>query len=169
MGFINLIVVTKMGREVRKVPKNWKHPKKEDGNYQPMFEGSFKDDLQEWVNGVNLWLKNKHPDQLSGAAVDCQHYEDWAGGCPDSRCYMPEWLESEKTHYMMYETTSEGTPISPAFSSPEKLAKWLFDNKSSSFGNNTATYEQWLRVCSGGYAPSAVIQNGILKSGVEAL
>lgn len=45
---------------------------------------------------------------------------------------------------MIYETCSEGSPISPAFETPEELARWLTDN---SFGSMTATYEQWL----GGY------------------
>ena len=46
---------------------------------------------------------------------------------------------------MIYETCSEGSPISPAFETPEELARWLTDN---SFGSMTATYEQWLL---GGY------------------
>jgi hypothetical protein len=46
---------------------------------------------------------------------------------------MPQWAEEEKTHIMMYETCSEGTPISPAFKrgEKEKLARWLVDNKAS--------------------------------------
>lgn len=71
---------------------------------------------------------------------------------------------------MMYETTSEGTPISPAFTSPEELARWLTDTGASAFGKDTATYEQWLRVCQGGYAPSAIYtSDGGLQSGVAAL
>lgn len=28
-----------MGREVRRVSKNWEHPKKDNGEYYPLFEG----------------------------------------------------------------------------------------------------------------------------------
>lgn len=81
------------------------------------------------------------------------------------------WPEAERTHYMMYEdTTDEGTPISPAMESPEALAQWLTDNKASAFGHSTATYEQWLPICRGGWAPSMVYDNrNGLRSGVEAM
>jgi len=68
---------------------------------------------------------------------------------------------------MMYETTSEGTPISPAFETPEALARWLTDTGASAFGKSTAPYEAWLSVCNGGYAPSLVMVGGELISGVE--
>lgn len=70
---------------------------------------------------------------------------------------MPSWPESERTHFQMYETTSEGTPISPALPTGEELARWLADHGASAFGTMTATYEQWLAVIRGAYAPSAVL------------
>jgi hypothetical protein len=99
-------------------------------------------------------------------------FDDWAGDeprRPDPADYMPDWPDAERTHYMMYEDTSEGTPISPAFATPEELALWLADTGASSFAGRTATYEQWLRVAQGGWAPSAVIEDGVLRSGVEAV
>ena len=111
-----------MGREVRRVPKNWQHPKDEDGEFVPLFR------------------------------------ED-----------MPLWPEREATHFMMYENTSEGTPISPAFATPEELARWLANTKASAFADQGASYKAWLRVCQGGYAPSAVAINGAMTSGVEGL
>ena len=75
---------------------------------------------------------------------------------PDAPC-MPTWAKDEATHYMMYETCTEGTPISPAFATPEELAHWLADAGASAFGNQTATYEQWLSTIKRGWAPSAVM------------
>ena len=46
--------------------------------------------------------------------------------------------------FQMWEDTSEGSPISPVFETPEELARWLADTKASSFGGMTSTYEQWL-------------------------
>ena len=40
----------------------------------------------------------------------------------------------ERTHYQMYETCTEGTPISPVMETPENLARWLADNGASAFG-----------------------------------
>jgi len=119
-----------MGREVRMVPPDWQHPKDEQGNYIPMFkhfpycEEEIDEGLCEgWLNG------------------DPPHY---------NVDVMPDWDDTERTHYMMYENTSEGTPISPALATKEELARWLADNGASAFAKETATYEQWLAMIGDG-------------------
>jgi hypothetical protein len=144
-----------MGREVRKVPANWEHPKNEFGNFRPLWPGGYEAKAADWLE-----LANKEGIQ---AAID------EFGRAPDKEDYMPDWPDSERTHYMMYEDTSEGTPISPAFPTPEELARWLADTGASSFGSSTATYDQWLRVARGAWAPSLICspETGMI-SGVEA-
>jgi hypothetical protein len=72
--------------------------------------------------------------------------------------------------WQMWETCSEGSPISPVFTTPEELAHWLADNKASAFGDMTATYEEWLGMIGAGYsAGSMVIDCGVMKSGVAAM
>lgn len=77
--------------------------------------------------------------------------------------------------WQIWETTSEGSPITPAFATPEECARWAADNGASVFGASvfgyqTATYETWLKFLTGpGWAPSAVITGGQMKSGVEAV
>lgn len=71
--------------------------------------------------------------------------------------------------WQMWETCSEGSPISPVFETPELLAHWLADNNASSFGYMTATYDQWLKMIMLGWAPSAVRTSEGLKSGVESI
>lgn len=87
---------------------------------------------------------------------------------PNPEYYMPNWKDEETTHFMMYENTSEGTPISPAFATPEELATWLADTGASSFADYTATYEQWLSTINRGFAVSAVMDGNGFRSGVEA-
>lgn len=71
--------------------------------------------------------------------------------------------------WQMWETTSAGSPISPVFDSPEKLARWLADTGASALGGQTATYEHWLVMINRGWAPSAIgTGDGRLISGVEA-
>ena len=94
-------------------------------------------------------------------------YKDWSGRRPKAKDYMPQWADDEATMYMMYETCTEGTPISPAFSTREGLARWLTDSEASAVGNQGASYEGWLRVCYGGYAPSFVCDNTGIRSGVD--
>jgi hypothetical protein len=149
-----------MGREVRRVPADWQHPEYEawesHTGLKPLHDGcmyqSAHDDFIEKLRAEGLQ-----------AAVD------YFGGAPDANDYMPRWSPEEATHYMMYEDTSEGTPISPAFATPEELARWLADNGASSFASQTASYEAWLRVAKGGFAPSVIISGGVMQSGVEAL
>jgi hypothetical protein len=101
-------------------------------------------------------------------AEGLQEAIEWCG-CPDKDDYMPDWPAEQRTHLMMYEDTSEGTPISPAFATPEELARWLADTNASAFGREGASYEAWLRIARGGWAPSMVFtpQAG-LQSGVSA-
>ncbi len=46
---------------------------------------------------------------LADYLADPEDEDTWY---PDHRDYMPSWKPSECTHYQMYETTTEGTPIS---------------------------------------------------------
>ena len=114
-------------------------------------------------------MKAKHitPKELAEALMT---YEEWSGKRPEAERYMPEWSEEEATHVMMYETTTEGTPMTPAFATPEELAQWLVDNEANAFAGQTASYEAWLRMAQGGYAPTAEWTPGSgMVSGVEAL
>lgn len=147
-----------MGREVRRVPPNWIHPKDEaTQRYRPLFPG------EDYEPRAREFMEKANADGLQKAI-------DWYGQAPDANDYMPNWPDSERTHLMMYENTSEGTPISPAFATPEALARWLADSGASAFGSETAGYEAWLRIARGGYAPSMMCSPGTgLVNGVEGL
>ncbi len=83
---------------------------------------------------------------------------------------MPEWSVEERTHYQMYENTTEGTPLSPVMDSPESLAKWLVDNEANAGGGEKASYKGWLRVCVGGFAPSGIsVGGGPFVNGVDGV
>lgn len=136
-----------MGREIRRVTKDWQHPKCENGRLIPLMSSDmYESCMDDFKNG------------------------DWCDEEPPSKDeFMPNWSEEETTHIMMYETCSEGTPISPAFETPEELARWLTDNNASAFGVMTATYEEWLATCKSGYAPSMMFSSKTgLISGVQA-
>jgi hypothetical protein len=113
-----------MHRKIRRVHRDWLHlenkPLREDYSFA---KKNFLDLLKE--------------DGLQEAIDSC--------GVPDVYDYMPEWDEEEKTHIMMY--TSSGTSISPAFETPEELARWLTDTNASAYALSTNTYEQWLEFC----------------------
>jgi hypothetical protein len=162
-----------MGREVRMVPANWNHPAKctDQGEIQfvPLLEGSFAERAAQYAADKEKWDRGEFPDWASDESKKLP-FEEWEGESPSADDYMPDWKPEEKTHLMMYEDTSEGTPISPAFATPEELARWLSDTGASSFGSFTATYEQWLSTCKRGFAPSAIYSASTgLIGGVEAM
>jgi hypothetical protein len=164
-----------MSREVRRVPANWQHPT--DGFYASgevrhtaLFDGAdFDSAAKSWDEESAKWERGEFPDYAS-AESRAMSYVEWNGNRPDPADYMPNWSAAERTHLMMYETTSEGTPISPAFATAEELARWLTNNQASAFGSCKASYEAWLRVAQGGFAPGAVFtpERGLI-SGVEAM
>jgi hypothetical protein len=172
-----------MGREVRRVPADWQHPKKWNSYcgemaHAPLFEGGrgggYEKQAADWDEEYAKWQRGlcrcHSPGggwQLVEEKYRNTRYTDYGGTRPSPDDYMPNWPEDQRTHYMMYEDTSEGTPISPAFATPEELARWLVDNEASAFGKSTASYEGWLAVARGGFAPSCVLENGQMKSGVE--
>lgn len=163
-----------MGREVRRVPADWQHPKTERFNhrgewiecFEPLLDANWAESAKEWDEAREKWERGEFPDYASEEARKLP-FDQWQGRRPFSGDYMPQWPESSRTHLMMYEDTSEGTPISPAFKTPEELALWLVDNNASAFGNSTGTYEGWLAVARGGWAPSMVADATGVHSGVD--
>lgn len=168
-----------MGREVRRVPRDWQHPVDEDGHYIGLMSGAYEDAAYEYEVGAAAWECGWIAYVVEGpwmrrseskSAPLCASFDAWHGERPRPDQYMPAWPEEQCAHFMMYETTSEGTPISPAFETPEALARWLADNNASAFGDMTATYEEWLATCQRGWAPSAlVLGGGPMVSGVAGL
>lgn len=168
-----------MGREVRRVPADWQHPKEQVlewsagrmvERYKPLLPGeSYQAQVDGWDEECAKWKAGWRPDYCDDAESRAMCYEQYNGQRPHRDNYMPNWPESERTHYMMYEDTSEGTPISPAFETPEELAHWLAETGASAFGDGGASYEGWLRVANGGYAPSMVVTAQGVMSGVDAL
>ena len=157
-----------MSRDVRMVPKNWNHPKNERGRYIPLLDGDFENKIKEWNEGKEEWDSGIFPDYASEESRT-QSYEEWAGRVPNPDHYMPKFKDEIATHYMMYETTSEGTPISPAFETKEELAKWLYENNTSAFGGQTASYEGWLQTINrGGSICSCIMVGGKIINGVDA-
>ena len=119
-----------MGRAVRRVPVSWQHPyTRDEQSYLPMHE-TFPYNEEEIAEGLREgWMADTLP-----------HY-----GCD----VMPDWPDAERTHYQMYEDTTEGTPISPVCATPEELARWLVDHHASFFGGMETSYEHWLGIILG--------------------
>lgn len=71
--------------------------------------------------------------------------------------------------YQVWETVSEGSPISPAFADPQELAEWMAAAPPWGAAEPMSA-EKWLKWITGpGWAVSAVSVNGEVKDGVTAM
>jgi len=150
-----------MGREIRKVPKGWEHPKNEDGQYQSMFEENYELAIEEFYKNHQLWLKGEHPDQKENGDYGCKYYAEYAG-TPTPDAWNIYYKPEDATHFQMYETVSEGTPVSPVFETLEDLENWLVNSE----GYSRAAANKF---CKSGHAFSLVISNGKVQDGIAGL
>ena len=143
-----------MGREIRRVPPNWEHPKDDRGKYQPQMDSNYLESLNEWIENHRKWEAGEDKDREESG---CRFFAEWHGE-PPSVAYYCNYTSSEATWYQLYENVSEGTPLSPPFETPEELVEWLSINPD--FWDT-----QWSRkgaegIVKSGYQPSFMIGGG---------
>lgn len=124
-------------------------------------------------DSINQWVVVKAECKRLGQPYACEH----CGGSgdvfadDDHRQAYESWEQTEPPEgnaWQMWETTSEGSPISPPCETAWQLAKWLAGTGAYTNGNDTATADEWLAMIQDGYAPSMVAIDGVVMSGVEA-
>lgn len=152
-----------MGREIRKVSAIWEHPSR-DGQFIPLFDRDFETEAREWIDNCVAWdngthqIFKDHPEYKN----DYPSYWQYDGGPPDEKFYRPKWDEKERTHYQMYETVSEGTPVTPHFASKEELVDYLV--KYGDFGDQKRGQGGWDRKNA-----ESFVQMGFALSGMVAI
>lgn len=179
-----------MGREVRRVPPNWCHPETENSygekRLQPMFDQTYQEAASEWLADFD----RIRAGGAEGYEIECypEGVTHWASEntAPDPQYYRP-WKDDDATWFQVWETVSEGTPVSPPFETEAELISYLADNGDfwdqkrcrqpnwdtlwggtpgvSAWGQERA--ERFVR--GPGWAPSLVVENGVVKDGVSAV
>jgi hypothetical protein len=104
-----------MGREIRSVPLDWEHPKDEKGHYRPLND-------QTWLQSLCSRLRYDLPYYLKPS-----HWKEIAELWPDPQYCRPYWPKHKAIAFQMYETVSEGTPVSPVFETLDGLKLWLVE------------------------------------------
>ncbi len=108
-------------REVRLIPAGWQHPKDEKGRYVPHLSRYYYEDLMQTLE----------PDEPRPTLPPMPNVEG---------------LREDELEIAAYETTSEGTPISPAFpNTPEgrlALANWCAEHETT-YRDFKADAEAW--------------------------
>jgi hypothetical protein len=139
------------------------------------------EEVRAWNQGsmghdaLNRWTLIETRAKRFGVYGQCEvcHGEGELWESDEQKELHENWRSTEPPEgdgWQMWETTSEGSPISPVFATPEELARWLADNSASTFGSDTAPYEVWLKMIKGsGWAMSAVMDEKGFRSGVDAM
>lgn len=143
-----------MGGEIRRVPKDWEHPKDNEGRYLPLYNESFQTAFTDWYNGLERWLKGASDDYDDRFYTrDARGYTEYAGSSPSPEYYRErDWSEEEAMCYQIYQTVSEGTPVSPVFETLDALENWLVEQGYTRTAANN--------FCKAGWAMSASFEPG---------
>lgn len=164
-----------MGREIRRVPANWQHPKGQmpyGYDYLPMHDQNYEDALAEWNEEHEQWIAGTHPDLVSGATTKEENdFEEWHGEAPDPRYYRP-YKDEEGTWFQAYQTVSEGTPVTPAFATLQELEDWLVE-KGECYGtkyNEKFSRQAAHNFCMAQWAPSFILDTatGTMAKGIQS-
>lgn len=173
-----------MGREVRRVPPNWQHPKRttydyrrgvEVESYQPIYNRDFAEAMDAWYA---TWKKWEAGERDEGASAEDKFW-DWCGAPPDPEYHLHNHKPEECTWYQAYETVSEGTPVSPPFATQEELAEYLaangdfWDQRRIKEGRQDGLagwgIENASRFVGVGWAPSMIISNGVISTARDGI
>lgn len=161
-----------MGREIRRVPKQWEHPRDHRG-FIPLHDGDYETAIAEWIDNHLRWLRGEHEDQKDPETkAEYRYYAEWNGDPPNVKEHRPKW-ETEPTGWCLYENVSEGTPVSPVFDTPEELIEYLVAN-GDFWDQQNGEGRKYSRKAAenlvrSGYAPSLIIHNGQVYHGAEGL
>lgn len=110
------------GREVRRIPKGWQHPRDDRGRHEPLLRANYVFDSEA-------------------------HRAECGGTMPSTDGLAPEQCE-----IAAYEAVSEGTPISPAFPDTAEgrlaLVRYCAEH-CTTFADNRADGEAWAAILLG--------------------
>jgi hypothetical protein len=168
------------------VPPGWEHPqtteynhltRREEQGYQPMYDEDVEGAFAKWVEEYRAWLAGGHDEVIAKCgeadypkAEPYRAFCNWLGQSPDPKFYRPKWDESAATWFQVYETVSEGTPVTPPFATKGELVEYLcthgdfWDQRRRRDGvsgdNGPWTREQAERFVERGSAMSLVVESG---------
>lgn len=158
-----------MGREIRRVPPDWEHPRRtaeectyyqKAGDYKPLHDNDYESAAEEWCTGFHLWNEGEHPDQLEGYGKSCKYFWEYSSPPNEEYYRARKWTPGEATAYQIYETVSEGTPKSPVFLTLDDMKAWLIEQ-----GYSREAAEGFTRM---GFVPSGVMVGGKFYNDIEA-
>ncbi len=143
-----------MGREIRRVPPGWQHPMEANRysmEHKPLYDDDFATVAGTWVRDCIAWENGTHDDLQNRPELkqEYPYFWQWSSSPPDAEYYRPSWTQGEATAYQVYETVSEGTPVSPVFDDLKTLIAWLISQ-----GHSPTAARRFAET---GWAPSMIM------------
>jgi hypothetical protein len=125
-------------------------------------------------DAINSWICIKARCEKMGVSSQCDKCD--GEGCiwqsEEAKLYYEAWSSEEPPAgdgWQLWETVSEGSPISPVFSTPEELARYMVVPGHDTSVTKGTTYEQWMGMICVGWAPSGISDSDGFKDGVKAV
>ena len=149
-------------REIRRVPKDWQHPKDARGNYLALYDKTHDEALVDYDNDRADWDADNDGVRSQAREWGYTDFDKWHGP-PTDKEYCRPAFDAEPTHYQIYQTVSEGTPTSPVFASLDKMVAWLIGEGYSEHAAKMFARDGW--------APSmmASLDKGVSGIGIHSL
>lgn len=123
-------------------------------------------------DSINQWIVVGAECKRLGIDPECQHCkgEGTVWDSPENKQVAEAWMSTQPPTgdgFQIWETVSEGSPISPVFATPEELAQHMAGTRWGA--DHGSSYETWLKFINGpGWAPSMVMDESGIRTGAEA-
>lgn len=134
--------------------------------------------VNEWASRANLlghdsinqWICVETRAKRLGVYGKCDHCvkDGTVWRSPEDKKNAEEWEEIPPPAgdgWQVWETVSEGSPITPVFPAAEGLAKWLVENGDPVHGK--PSYESALAFVKAGWSPSMIMTDGTMQGAYE--
>lgn len=136
-------------------------------------------EVNEWArwsmghDAINDGVICQHHLKKLGLSSSCEHCDGhgYTWDSKEDEDLYENWTPTDPPTgegFQIWETVSEGSPISPVFTTTDELAEYM---SHTTYGADKGTSkEQWLKFINGpGWAPSLIVQDGVVMSGVQAM
>lgn len=87
-----------------------------------MLDETLADAQAQWDREKAKWDRGERPEY----ATETMSFDEWSGDRPDDATgYRPEWPADAVLGYVVCQTISEGTPVTPIFATQKELVEHL--------------------------------------------
>jgi len=97
----------------------------------PMHDQTFDEACVEWESYLLQWISGEYPNQPDDMPQTGPAFDEWHGPKPSQRqnstTFRPTFDEAP-TSWQVYETITDGTPVSPVFEQVNDLYRWLISD-----------------------------------------